>query len=94
MGGRGTLALTGRDEMHVPAFAVEAVDTTGAGDAFRAGLVSGWLAHGDRADAEAVLAHANATAALNCRAFGAQTGLPGRAAVETLVTERRDGQSK
>lgn len=50
-------------------------DTTGAGDAFHAGLLFGLLT-GE--EIEASLRLANATAALKCRSLGARTSLPTR----------------
>ncbi len=49
------------------------VDTTGAGDAFRAGFLYGLLSRESVEDAARI---ANAVAALKCRAFGARNGLP------------------
>lgn len=86
MGADGSLARIGGAEIRTPGCRVPVVDTTGAGDAFRAGLASGWLRYGRAATAEAVLAWANATAALSCRAMGAQGGLPSREDVEAFVT--------
>ncbi len=57
----------------VPAFPVPATDTTGAGDAFTAGLLTGLLA--GRSPEEAARLGA-AVAALKLRAPGAQAGLP------------------
>ena len=94
LGGGGSLAIVEGREVRTPGFPVQTIDTTGAGDAFRAGLVSGWLGCGDSADAAGILAHANATAALNCTAPSALTGLPRRGAAEALVTRRRHDQSK
>jgi sugar/nucleoside kinase (ribokinase family) len=94
LGAGGSLANVGGRAVRTPAFPVQALDTTGAGDAFRAGLVCGWLGLGTSADAAAILAHANATAALNCTAPGALAGLPSRAATEALVTRRWHDQSK
>jgi sulfofructose kinase len=70
--------------VHSPAFAIAAVDTTGAGDAFHAGYVAALLEGRNLAER---LAFANATAALACRAWGAQAGLPRRAEVEALLRE-------
>ncbi len=42
---KGALIVTDGRAVHVPAISVEAVDTTGAGDAFNAGLATA-LAHG------------------------------------------------
>ena len=44
LGTAGSMALDGDRLIHVPAFKVHAVDTTGAGDVFRAGFVYGLLA--------------------------------------------------
>ncbi len=65
-----------------PAFPVNAVDTTGAGDAFHAGYLVALLEGRRLAER---LAFANATAALACTAWGAQAGLPRRAPVEALL---------
>ncbi|UPG91717.1 carbohydrate kinase family protein [Luteibacter aegosomaticola] len=42
-GREGCLALDGEHIVHVPSFAVDAVDTTGAGDNFNAGFLHAWL---------------------------------------------------
>jgi sugar/nucleoside kinase (ribokinase family) len=84
-GARGALAaLASGEVIERPAVAVEAVDTTGAGDVFRGAFV--WaLLRG--ASAERVLALAATAAALACRGEGAQGALPTAADVEkaTLV---------
>lgn len=65
---------------HVPGFAVDALDTTGAGDAFVAGLLTGILA--DRAaltdptTLEAVVRRANACGAIATTRLGAIPALP------------------
>lgn len=51
------------------------VDTTGAGDAFRAGFLTGVL---DGLEVEDAARLANAVAALKCRSPGARSGLPNR----------------
>jgi len=76
MGREGSVAFAEGREIHTPAPVVEVVDTTGAGDAFRAGFAAGWFHHGRDADLEDVLGYANAVAALSCRGLGAQGGLP------------------
>lgn len=65
-----------------PAFAVEAVDTTGAGDVFHAGLVHAALLGQGPAQA---LATACAVAALSVRGLGGRSALPTRAEVERLL---------
>ncbi len=89
LGPRGALAFDGEAFHPVAAFPIRAVDTTGAGDAFRAGyvyaLLAGW-------ELPARLDFASATAALTCTGAGAQSGLPTRSQVIALLaTHRRSG---
>jgi sugar/nucleoside kinase (ribokinase family) len=86
LGEGGSLALCNGREIRTPAFQVDCVDSTGAGDAFRGGFAAGCLLMPD-ADVEEVLAYANAVAALNCRALGAQGGLPTVAEVDQLLSQ-------
>jgi sugar/nucleoside kinase (ribokinase family) len=76
LGPEGSLARFEGREIRTPAFSVHVVDTTGAGDAFRAGFVSSWLDSSDAPDVMELLRRANAVAALSCRALGAQAALP------------------
>jgi sugar/nucleoside kinase (ribokinase family) len=73
LGERGSAALDGDRFLFVPAFHVQVVDSTGAGDVFRAGfiygLVQGW-------PTEDVLRFGNAAAAVNCTRAGAMAGVP------------------
>lgn len=94
LGRDGSLALVRGREVRTRAFRVPAVDTTGAGDAFRGGLISAWLASGALAKPADVLRYANAVAALNCTGYGALAALPTRPEVEAFVTRVRRGQSK
>ncbi len=72
--GEGGVLVGWKGHRHrLPAFPVDVVDTTGAGDAFRAGFV--WALCRGLGPLDAVRA-AQACAALNCRAEGAQGGLP------------------
>ncbi len=50
MGADGLLAMAAGREFRTPGFRVPVVDTTGAGDAFRAGLAAAWVRGGARAD--------------------------------------------
>lgn len=84
LGAAGSLALCGGREIRTPAFKIDCVDSTGAGDAFRAGFAAACLAEPD-GEVEDALAYANAVAALNCRALGAQGALPTAAEVERLL---------
>ncbi|MDE3154779.1 MAG: carbohydrate kinase family protein [Acidobacteriota bacterium] len=75
LGREGSLAICQGHEIRTPAFHLPCVDTTGAGDAFRAGFLAAWLAEPD-ADLDRVLLAANAVAGLNCRRLGAWDALP------------------
>jgi sulfofructose kinase len=57
-------------------------DTTGAGDAFRAGFLYGMLQDFPLAESAKI---GNAVAALKCRSIGARTALPSKAEVEELT---------
>lgn len=87
LGEGGSLARSGGREIRTPAFAVECVDTTGAGDAFRGGFAAGCL-RAPEGTLEDVLAYANAVAALNCRALGARGGMPTAEEVDQLLMAR------
>ena len=81
LGEDGAVAV-GKDTVPVPAFAVDAIDTTAAGDAFNAGLA---VALGERRALREALTFASAVAALTCTRRGAQASLPMRADVEKLL---------
>ncbi len=85
LGAEGVLARNADRTLHVPAFVVRAVDTTGAGDVFRAGFIHGLL-HGW--SFERTLAFANAAAALKCTRVGGRPGIPTVDAAEALIAER------
>jgi sulfofructose kinase len=86
LGELGAIAGAGERGFESPAYAVEVRDTTGAGDAFRAGFIWGLL---QGLPAEAVVGAANAVAGLNCEALGAQGGLPSRARLEDFLRSHR-----
>ncbi|MPZ41470.1 MAG: sugar kinase [Rhizobiales bacterium] len=89
---RGFLAVTnGPDDVlwiergalrRLPVFAVEAVDTLGAGDSFHAGFA---LALAEGRDEVAAMQFGAAAAALKCTRFGGISGTPQRAEVESLL---------
>ena len=72
-GREGVLAYFDGQYIHSPAFEVDCLDTTGAGDAFHGGFIYGLLTG---LSVEETLRLANAVAALKCRAIGARTALP------------------
>jgi ribokinase len=82
LGERGVLACGDGPPYHVPAFGVDVVDTTAAGDAFNGALA---VALTEGRERPAALRFASAAAALACTRRGAQASLPTRAEVERLV---------
>jgi ribokinase len=66
----------------IPAFPVQAVDSTGAGDAFSAGLIYGYL---NRLSLPAAGLLANALGSLAVGVWGAGTALPGREQARQLL---------
>jgi sugar/nucleoside kinase (ribokinase family) len=82
LGARGAIAIEGDRLLHSPGFAVEALDTTGAGDVFRAGFIYGYL-KGFALDE--ILRFANAAAALSCTRLGAMASVPSVQEVERLM---------
>lgn len=85
LGGEGAYVVTADRELHVPAFKVRAVDTTGAGDSFAAGLIVKLL---EGEDLEGAVRYANAVAALKVTRLGAQA-IPYRDEVEVFVKRHR-----
>jgi sulfofructose kinase len=67
---------------HMPAPAVQAVDTTAAGDVFHGGFA---LALAEGRDMRAALRFATAAAALKCTRYGGRLGAPGRAETDALA---------
>ena len=92
-GARGALLLTADHALAHGGFAVNAVDTTAAGDAFMASLLHGLLGIGmDLGAAEplhAVLRAACAAGALAATKTGAMASLPDRLAIEQLLEAGR-----
>lgn len=82
LGEDGVLAWDGKEMIHCAAYHVPVVDTTGAGDIFRAGfiyaLLKGW-------PLERQLDFSCAAAAMNCTAQGARGGIRPVAAIEELM---------
>lgn len=87
LGEQGSLARCGGREIRTPAFQVDCVDSTGAGDVFRGAFAAGCLRE-PGADVEEILEYANAVAALNCRALGARGGIPTPEEVDNLLWAR------
>ena len=82
-GARGSLAWIGDRVIQTPAPPIDVVDTTGAGDVFRAAFACALLAGRDE---ERALDEANVAGALSCRALGAQGALPTRDEVDARLS--------
>jgi sulfofructose kinase len=87
LGADGSLARCGGREIRTRAFAIDCVDSTGAGDVFRGGFMSGCLKWPE-GEIEIVLEYANAAGALGCRAIGARGGLPTAGEIDVLLEAR------
>lgn len=87
LGEQGALVIDGGCATHVPAVAVSAVDTTGAGDGFCAALVAGLLHGGDLL---AATRDAVRIAAVTTLRRGALSSLPRRDEVEVALSEAGD----
>jgi fructokinase len=88
----GSHVATDTVAVDVPGFEIQAVDTTGAGDGFVAGLLSGLLAGGVPThfdDLERLARFANAVGALTCLQKGAIPALPTRDVVERFLASSR-----
>jgi sulfofructose kinase len=72
-GEQGSYTVTANERFHTPAFPVEAVDTTGAGDVFHGaylvGLLNGW-------GLQRTARFASAAAAIKCTQPGGRRGIP------------------
>ncbi|MBI2939122.1 MAG: hypothetical protein HYY04_01685 [Chloroflexi bacterium] len=96
-GQAGCFCRNARNSLPVPGYRVPVVDTTGAGDAFAAGLLAGLLAldvsAGDLPALGEEMLHpvlrlANAVGALATTVRGAIPALPDRAALRSLLIEQ------
>jgi len=86
LGRDGVLAWNGSAFHYCPAFQVEAVDTTGAGDVFHAAFAFALLEGRNLDDA---LEFSCAAAALNCTALGARGGIRPLGEVHELIRHGR-----
>ena len=88
LGAHGALARTGGQFVYSPAFVVNCVDTTGAGDVFHGAFCYAVLQAMPIGEA---LEFSNAMAALNCTALGARGGIRGLDDIRALMgrAERR-----
>lgn len=84
LGGRGVYLNTGEASEILPAYRVNAVDTTGAGDAFNGGLITA-LAEGKNLHDAALFA--TALAAISVQRLGTTASMPLRAEIDRFLRE-------
>ena len=82
LGEKGSITLHGDTIFHTPAFNVDVVDTTGAGDVFHGGYIYGLLQNWN---IQIAVKFASAFAALKCRKIGGRAGIPGLEEVESFM---------
>jgi ribokinase len=87
-GEAGSFTFTRDEQFHTPAFEVEVLDTTGAGDVFHGaylvGLLRGW-------DVRLSAQFAAAVAALKCAKLGGRKGIPGIAEALEFLRRKANG---
>ena len=88
LGSRGVFVSSDGKEEIVPAFKVDAVDTTGAGDAFNGGLLAALSKGKDIWEAEN-FRFANGLAALSVQKLGTTPSMPKLEEIEAFLEEHR-----
>lgn len=89
LGAAGSVFLDGDQPVGIPAFRINAIDTTASGDAFAAGLAVALVEGKSHAEA---MRFGSATGALTATRYGAQSALPSRAEVDELITNGQLGE--
>ena len=84
-GENGSHTFTSEQSFHTPAFEVEVVDTTGAGDVFHGaylfGLIKGW-------DLHTIAIFSSAVSAIECTFLGGRSGIPDFQEVDKFLKSR------
>lgn len=88
MGAAGSLAANKREQVFMPCFEVETVDTTGAGDSFSAGMLYGWV---NQLSLGATVTLASALGAMATTIYGAGMSQPTKEKViQFLKTQKNE----
>ena len=85
LGSEGCRAVIGGRVVRFPAYEVESVDTTGAGDVFHGAFLSAWL---DGMELEECVFFASAAAAIKCTKPGGRAGIPTKEETLRFMKER------
>jgi len=86
LGERGSVTFIRDEIIEVPAFKVNVVDTTGAGDVFHGGYIYGLLQEWEIREC---VKFASAVAALKCREIGGRAGIPSLHGVMKFLEEQK-----
>jgi sugar/nucleoside kinase (ribokinase family) len=89
-GPRGCYVVERESVEHLPAFEIDSVDPTGAGDAFAAGAAYAIIHHWD---VMTTAKFANVMGALATRSFGARSSLPSLLEVHSFLQKAQTGSS-
>jgi sulfofructose kinase len=88
LGAEGSITVTRQEQFCTPAFKVDVVDTTGAGDVFHGayivGLLHGW-------DVRRVALFSSAVSAMKCRSLGGRAGIPNYQDVISFLQQQNCG---
>ena len=84
-GESGAFCRTPENTFYQPAFPVEVVDTTGAGDVFHGAFMAGLIEHWRLPK---ILEFASAVAAMKCRGLGGRAMIPNRREAEAFLQSR------
>ncbi|GGD47768.1 carbohydrate kinase family protein [Paenibacillus nasutitermitis] len=85
LGDKGAVALKDGVRTYSPAYQVQAVDTTGAGDSFNAGYLYGYLNGMETIDC---LISGNACGALSVGSYGGSGGTPDRDGLKAFIRQK------
>ncbi|NLE45764.1 MAG: carbohydrate kinase family protein [Chloroflexi bacterium] len=86
LGAEGAITRWDGDVLHSPAFPVEVVDTTGAGDSFDAGFIYSYVVRD--LPISAALQYANGCGALSTQGYGGTAAQPQLRELEAFLTAR------
>ena len=89
LGEKGSVGLFDKQLIRVPAYPVDVVDTTGAGDMYHAAFVYGTLKNWDIPD---IMKFSSAVAALKCLHLGGRKGAPSIEEVKRFMGEDFPGE--
>lgn len=90
MGAQGSVAYDGKHFYQKDAYKISVADTTGAGDVFQAAFLYAVLQNNS---IQECLDFGNAAAALKCRQFGSQAGVPSINEIENFIDDQEEVKS-